>query len=192
MKKLLFIVVLSLFFSGSVYSEELKIKCKTDTNTSTGNETIALYVIEDDKLKASGSILSGKPLLFTNNTPVNIKQVNWKLIIRGIREKGNIKVFQIYLDTTTKPIKGYFNATVYFGKYDYPFLPENTTSIDNWKINNNYSLDFFYNWVDNYTKLKKQDLLSKGDKGLYLDSRSSPFDDVYYISGKCNVVDDFL
>ena len=194
MKKLFStILVISFLLSGNAHSIiDMKIKCKVETNSmSPKNKYTRLYIIENNKLKAFGTILTGKPLLFYKDIPIRIQQVGYQLIIEGLTEKGTVGTFQIYLNTVSSPRNGHFNSTYYYGKYDYPFLKEGITSVDNWRSYNNFTLEYFYKWLENYKSQKKEYLLAKGEKFYFLESKISPFKDINYTSGKCKVVKNF-
>jgi hypothetical protein len=193
MKKLLLTILITLIFNGSAHSIiDMKIKCKLETNTMSPKQKYTrLFVIENNRLKYFGSMLNGKPLLFSKDIPIRVQEVGYQLIIEGLTEKGTIGTFQIYLNTVSVPRSGYFNSTFYYGKYDYPFLKEGITSIDDWRSYNNFTLEFFYKWSENYKLQKKEYLKAKGEKFYFLESNFSPFKDINYTSGKCKVVKNF-
>lgn len=192
MKKVLAIMVLGLIWSGNVHAiTNMKIECKVETNTMKPKEKYQrLFVIEDNRIKAFGSKLNGKPWLFLSDNPIRVEEIAQQFVLEGLTEKGTIEVFRIYLNKLNNQ-EGYFNAITYYGKYDYPFLGEGITTIDDWKKNNNFNLDYFYEWVDNYKLRKKNYLLSKEKKIFDLYSRSSPFENINYTEGKCEVVKEF-
>ena len=192
-KKIFLTILFTLILIGNAFAiPDMKIECKVENNTMNPKQKYKrLYVIENNKLKAFGSMLTGKPVLFLKDSPIRTQEINWQLIIEGISEKGTISVFQIILNTVDSPRSGYFNTTYYYGKYDYPFLKEGISSVDDWRSYNNSTLEFFYKWLENYKFEKKEYLLSKGENNFYLENQISPFQDINYTSGKCKVVKDF-
>ena len=167
MKKLLGIVVLSLFFCMNAYSNNINFKCSIDYQRrgySLKNEIKwynlfkekFYYNFENNRLKKVGENKNNLRLIdWSTNFRDDPEDNDWTYV-EGIFATKNLQIisYQIRYSKSYPDIANHFSH-MYDLKAD---------AFDDWKKNNDSSYEFFETWLENYPKKKEKNMRLNADK----------------------------
>ena len=159
MKKLLGIVVLSLFFCMNAYSNNINFKCSIDYQSrgySLKNEVKwynlfkekFYYNFENNRLNKVGENKNNLRLIdWSTNFRDDPEDNDWTYV-EGIFATKNLQIisYQIRYSKSYPDIASHF-SNMYDLKID---------AFDDWKKNNDSSYEYFESWLKNYPKKKEK------------------------------------